>query len=69
MPIYDLVNPSKYVSREEYQRRLRICNSCPLRLNASKGYKLTKFSRCPECGCIISLKAKLSTENCPVGEW
>jgi hypothetical protein len=69
MAIIDLLNPNKYVSKEELIERLTLCNSCPERLKESDGKPLTKFSRCPECGCIISLKAKLSTENCPVGEW
>jgi len=69
MAIYDLLRPNKYVSKEEYQRRLKLCNDCPERLKESKGHQLTKFSRCPECGCIISLKAKLSTEECPLGDW
>ena len=32
MAIYDLLRPNKYVSREEYQRRLKLCNDCPERL-------------------------------------
>ena len=69
MPIYDLMNPNKYLPKQEYRERLAICNYCPERLKHSKGCELTKFSRCPECGCIISLKAKLSTENCPLRKW
>lgn len=69
MAIYDLVNPNKYVDKEEFKERLRLCNSCPERLADSKNHKLTKFSRCPECGCFINLKARLSTEECPLGDW
>lgn len=68
MPIYDLVNPNKYVEKPVYQKRLSLCDSCPERLESNKK-KLNKFSRCPMCGCIISLKAKLSTEECPLGDW
>jgi predicted RNA-binding Zn-ribbon protein involved in translation (DUF1610 family) len=69
MAIYDLLDPNKYVSKEELKERLRLCNSCPERLEDSKNHKLTKFSRCPECGCFINLKARLTTEECPLGDW
>jgi hypothetical protein len=69
MAITDLIDPSKYVEKEEYKERLLLCNSCPERLEASKNNPLTKFSRCPECGCFIRLKAKLNTEECPLGDW
>ena len=69
MAIYDLARPSKYVSKEEYRKRLELCNSCPDRLKATNGKSLKKTSRCPLCGCFISLKAKLSTENCPADDW
>jgi len=69
MAIIDLLNPNKYVSKEELVKRLTLCNSCPERLEASKGNPLTKFSRCPECGCFLRLKARLDTESCPLGDW
>lgn len=69
MAIYDLLDPNLYVTKEEYRERLELCNSCPERLEANKGNALTKFSRCPECGCFIRLKAKLETEECPLGDW
>jgi len=69
MAIIDLLNPNKYVSKEELVKRLTLCNSCPERLEASKGNPLTKFSRCPECGCFLRLKARLYTESCPLGDW
>ena len=69
MAIYDLLDKSKYVSKREYLRRLSLCNSCPERLEHAKNKKLTKFSTCPECGCLNVLKAKLVTEDCPLGDW
>lgn len=69
MAIYDLVNPNKYVSKELYRKRIDLCNSCPDRLKKSRNKELNKFSTCPFCGCICSLKAKLSTEECPIGDW
>lgn len=69
MAIYDLMNPNAYIEKGLYKKRLDLCNSCPERLKNSKNKPLNKFSRCPMCGCIISLKAKLSTEECPLGDW
>ena len=69
MAIIDLLNPNKYVSKEELIERLTLCNSCPERLKESNGKALTKFSRCPECGCFLRLKARLETEECPLGDW
>jgi predicted RNA-binding Zn-ribbon protein involved in translation (DUF1610 family) len=69
MAIHDLANPNQYVSKEEFKERLKLCNSCPERLKASKKQALTKFSRCPECGCFIYLKDRLKTEECPLGDW
>jgi len=69
MAIYDLLRPSEYVPKELYQERLKLCNECPERLEKNNGRVLRKLSRCPECGCIISLKAKLYTEECPLGDW
>ena len=69
MAIYDLARPSKYVSKDEYRRRLELCNSCPDRLKATDGKSLGKTSRCPICYCFIYLKAKLSTESCPANDW
>jgi hypothetical protein len=69
MAIYDLLDQNKYVSKEVYRERLILCDSCPERLKHSNGNVLTKFSRCPECGCFIRLKAKLETEGCPLGDW
>ena len=69
MAIIDLLDPNKYVSKEELIERLTLCNSCPERLKASEGKPLTIFSRCPECGCFLRLKARLETEECPLGDW
>jgi len=69
MAIIDLLDLNKYVSKEELIERLTLCNTCPERLKASEGKPLTKFSRCPECGCFLRLKARLETEECPLGDW
>jgi len=69
MAIIDLLDSNKYVSKEELIERLTLCNSCPERLEKSGDKPLTKFSRCPECGCFLRLKARLETEECPLGDW
>jgi len=69
MAILDLLDLNKYVSKKELIERLSLCNSCPERLKDSEGKPLTKFSRCPECGCFLRLKARLETEECPLGDW
>jgi hypothetical protein len=69
MAIFDLLNPNKYVHNNHYKKRLAICNACPERLEKDNGKKLTSVSTCPICRCVISLKTKLSTEQCPLGDW
>lgn len=51
----------KTVDQSEQSRRLDICRS----------NKCGKFTgtRCAECGCVTRWKAKLETENCPLGMW
>lgn len=71
MAITDLLDKSKYVSQEEYDRRINLCNSCPDRAENNNGVSkpVTKFSTCPHCSCLCWLKTKLSTEECPMGDW
>lgn len=47
------------VSKEQYQERLTICNTCPFR----------EGKKCTKCGCAIHLKAKGKAFNCPEGKW
>lgn len=47
------------VSDEEYEDRLKICKTCD-RYNDG---------RCLECGCYLSIKARMSTEKCPLDKW
>lgn len=42
-------------------QRISICHRCP--------HYLPKTKQCAECGCFISVKAKLSTESCPLHKW
>jgi hypothetical protein len=50
-------NPT--VSKNEYNRRIEICNNCPF----------FHLGRCVLCGCMVSAKAALVTENCPKEFW
>jgi len=56
-----LANGMKKVDFKEYQRRLDICNGCPLRLK----------TRCTHesCGCFLDKKAWWDSEECPLGNW
>ena len=46
-------------TKEEHTARTDKCNGCPSR----KGYL------CGECKCIIYVKAKLATSECPLRKW
>lgn len=47
------------VERDEKERRLGICQSCPLFTGA----------RCSECGCQCAWSSWLETKECPKGKW
>mgnify|MGYP003335328406 CR=1 FL=1 len=47
------------VSSEEYETRLRICDTCEFR----------KMNRCIKCGCHLSIKARGRAFKCPAGYW
>jgi hypothetical protein len=49
----------KTVDKEEYRRRLEICEGCDRREN----------HRCAECGCFLAVKAKGRVWTCPLGKW
>ncbi len=49
----------KMVSHDERQARLDVCHQCP---NHDRG-------RCRSCGCFVSIKALMATEDCPKGWW
>lgn len=69
MPIYDLLNPSAYATKELTKKRRRICDSCPLRLREYKNNPLSKLDLCPECKCVIHLKTMIQREYCPFHDW
>ncbi len=47
------------VDREQYERRLAICDACDQRWNDD----------CKICGCRLSLKARGRAFSCPLGKW
>lgn len=55
----------KIASKEETEKRRRICIVCPfwdaMALNAT--------GRCKKCGCSTWAKIKLATESCPEKKW
>jgi hypothetical protein len=48
------------VDKEEYKRRLSICEKCD---------KRNMLNMCKECGCFIAAKAKLAMSSCPLEKW
>jgi len=69
MPIYDLLNPKQYVDNQTYLNRLDTCQKCPHRQNKYQRHTILSTDQCPLCKCIIKLKAKLKTEDCPKHYW
>ena len=46
--------------KEEYSRRLSICEKCD---------RKNIINICKECGCIVIAKAKLIDSKCPLDKW
>jgi len=46
-------------SQELRQKRLDACKTCDHYSGLT----------CEKCGCIIAVKARLATSNCPDGKW
>lgn len=57
----------KHVTVEQYKDRLNICQG-DIGVKKCEHYD---NGRCKhvDCGCFLSKKAWLSTENCPLGKW
>jgi len=50
--------------------RLEVCAGCPVAsVIAGTGNALWCDIRKGGCGCILSVKARLATERCPLGKW
>ena len=54
-------NKELSVSDEIYEKRMSICHGCP---------KFNKeLKKCNECGCFLTVKARLSGMKCPLNHW
>lgn len=53
------VSGFQYVTEDEWRERLAVCDVCEHRTG----------KRCAECGCFVESKAKLRSDNCPLGRW
>lgn len=40
-----------------------------VRLNTCKTCEHFKGGICDKCGCVIFIKARLATSQCPIGKW
>lgn len=49
------------ITKLTYQQRFDICKKCP-RFFAPTG-------QCKECGCFMRVKARIKSQNCPIGKW
>jgi hypothetical protein len=58
--VKDRVIKGRDTTTEEYKQRMDICEGCDRR---------TENWTCKECGCFLTIKAKWSTEACPLGNW
>lgn len=59
---WDIINPkTEWSDTEESTRRFDICKACPELISLT--------SQCKKCGCIMSIKTKLSAAVCPIGKW
>lgn len=57
----DNLTSNLVVVKEVYNERMNICKSCDSYLKLSH--------QCRECGCIMNMKAKFRTSECPLGKW
>jgi hypothetical protein len=57
----------KHVTVEQYKDRLKVCQG-DIGVQRCEHYD---NGRCKhvDCGCFLSKKAWLATENCPIGKW
>ena len=53
----------KVTEKSEYELRMSDCRSCPFDLFNHN------TERCMDCGCKMSVKAKMESATCPKGVW
>ena len=56
-----LANGAQNVTKKEYLSRMDICNSCV--------HFIHKDNTCGICGCLMHIKAKWQTSQCPKDKW
>jgi len=57
--LYTYIRYGEIVDIETYDKRIAICYSCKHNID----------NKCNLCKCILELKVKWSTENCPENKW
>jgi hypothetical protein len=50
-----------FVSEEEQNRRMGICNQCE--------YFSQEDIRCKQCGCFLKQKVSFTASKCPINRW
>ena|SRR5579862_815334 len=45
-----------------YEARLAVCHKC------TEKY-IPESKRCAACGCYVEIKARMASEDCPLGKW
>jgi hypothetical protein len=55
----ELINP--LLKKEEAQKRFNICINCDRFIKST--------TMCKECLCVMKVKCKLKTAECPLGKW
>jgi hypothetical protein len=59
---WHLLNTGMYLEDQSIvDSRMNTCNSCPELIELTK--------QCKKCGCVMSLKTKLTEATCPLGKW
>jgi hypothetical protein len=56
-----VLSGAEHVSEEEYLKRAKECDSCI--------HFIKKDNVCGICGCIMDVKAKWKTSECPKNKW
>lgn len=59
--VVTLTGDSAFVSKEEQQKRLSICEECEFFEKVN--------GRCKQCGCFMKVKTKFNISECPVQKW
>lgn len=58
---WHLINPNLRIAAATAEQRLTICKSCEK--------FILPTNQCRECGCIMTMKTKLTNASCPLAKW